>query len=174
MMMHSAAQQFDTMDPIHWETELVIAIVACASLAIAMAALVVFLSRPSHRLPKKNSVGRHGERSSRTIWHERINSVVARHAAGEIDREEAFAQLAAIAREYASEITGADVRTQTLTDISSLPQTTGNGQGLVLLRQTIGALYPPEFADAEHNHTARSTTVEQAGEWVSALVERWR
>ena len=54
------------------------------------------------------------------------------------------------------------------------PRTTGNQHGLTLLRQTIEALYPPEFADAERNHTAREATVEQAGEWVANLVERWR
>ena len=63
---------------------------------------------------------------------------------------------------------------QTLTDIEAAPRTTGNQHGLTLLRQTIEALYPPEFADAERNHTAREATVEQAGEWVANLVERWR
>ena len=53
-------------------------------------------------------------------------------------------------------------------------RSTGNQQGLTLLRQTIEALYPPEFADAERNHIARQATVEQAGEWVANLVERWR
>ena len=97
-----------------------------------------------------------------------------RPARGELEREEAFAQLAAIARDFASTATGTDVRNQTLTDIEETPRTTGNQQGLTLLRQTIEALYPPEFADAERNHIARQATVEQAGEWVANLVERWR
>ena len=75
---------------------------------------------------------------------------------------------------YVSTATGSDVRNQTLTDIEATPRTTGNQHGLTLLRQTIEALYPPEFADAERNHTAREATVEQAGEWVANLVERWR
>lgn len=66
------------------------------------------------------------------------------------------------------------MRNQTLTDIEETPRTTGNQQGLTLLRQTIEALYPPEFADAERNHIAGQATVEQAGEWVANLVERWR
>lgn len=77
-------------------------------------------------------------------------------------------------RDFASTATGTDVRNQTLTDIEETPRTTGNQQGLTLLRQTIEALYPPEFADAERNHIARQATVEQAGEWVANLVERWR
>ena len=77
-------------------------------------------------------------------------------------------------RDFVSTATGSDVRNQTLTDIEATPRTTGNQHGLTLLRQTIEALYPPEFADAERNHTAREATVEQAGEWVANLVERWR
>lgn len=111
---------------------------------------------------------------AKPVWHQRIDDVVSRHARGELEREEAFAQLAAIARDFASTATGTDVRNQTLTDIEETPRTTGNQQGLTLLRQTIEALYPPEFADAERNHIARQATVEQAGEWVANLVERWR
>ena len=118
-------------------------------------------------------------RTSRRIdghvdMHERINDVVDRHANGDLGREEAFALLASIARDFVSTATGSDVRNQTLTDIEATPRTTGNQHGLTLLRQTIEALYPPEFADAERNHTAREATVEQAGEWVANLVERWR
>ena len=118
--------------------------------------------------------GRHDALAGKTVWHQRIDDVVSRHARGELEREEAFAQLAAIARDFASTATGTDVRNQTLTDIEETPRTTGNQQGLTLLRQTIEALYPPEFADAERNHIARQATVEQAGEWVANLVERWR
>ena len=46
--------------------------------------------------------------------------------------------------------------------------------GFTLLRQTIAALYPPEFANAEFNAQAKDATVEQAADWVLNLVERWR
>ena len=67
-----------------------------------------------------------------------------------------------------------DIRNRTLADIDAAPRTTGNQEGITLLRQTIEALYPPEFADAANNGIAREATVEQAGEWVANLVERWR
>ena len=43
-----------------------------------------------------------------------------------------------------------------------------------MLRQTIAALYPPEFADERFNDSARQTDVEQAAQWVNRLVERWK
>lgn len=104
---------------------------------------------------EKANHGRHDAATGTSVWHERIDDVVARHAKGDLTRENAFALLAAIARDFASAATGSDVRSQTLTDIEATPRTTGNQHGLTLLRQTIEALYPPEFADAERNHTAR-------------------
>ena len=56
----------------------------------------------------------------------------------------------------------------------AMPGGSWSARRLTLLRQTIEALYPPEFADAERNHIARQATGEQAGEWVANLVERWR
>ena len=47
-------------------------------------------------------------------------------------------------------------------------------KGLDALKQTIGALYPPEFADDARNRIAQTTSVQQAAEWVANLVERWR
>lgn len=165
---------FDTMDPIHIETGLGIVIAVCLTIAMALVILVVWLSRPNRKPTKTANHGRHDAATSTSVWHERIDDVVARHAKGDLTRENAFALLAAIARDFASAATGSDVRSQTLTDIEATPRTTGNQHGLTLLRQTIEALYPPEFADAERNHTAREATVEQAGEWVANLVERWR
>ena len=156
---------FDTLDPIHIETGLGTVVAVCLILAVALVVLVVWLSKPTLKPTKKTNRGRHDASTGTSIWHERINDVVDRHANGDLGREEAFALLASIA---------SDVRNQTLTDIEATPRTTGNQHGLTLLRQTIEALYPPEFADAERNHTAREATVEQAGEWVANLVERWR
>lgn len=165
---------FNTLDPIHIETGLGIVVAVCLILAVALVVLVVWLSKPTLKPTKKTNRGRHDASTGTSIWHERITDVVDRHANGDLGREEAFALLASIARDFVSTATGSDARNQTLTDIEATPRTTGNQHGLTLLRQTIEALYPPEFADAERNHTAREATVEQAGEWVANLVERWR
>lgn len=112
--------------------------------------------------------------TDRALWRQRIDDIVTRHDRGEISREDAFAELAALSRDYVSTVTGVDIRNRTLADIDAAPRTTGNQEGITLLRQTIEALYPPEFADAANNGIAREATVEQAGEWVANLVERWR
>ena len=158
MMLFLAEDDLVIKDQIHLENGLAVVIAVCLLLAVVLVALVVWLARPSRKPAKIVNRGRHDALAGKTVWHQRID----------------FAQLAAIARDFASTATGTDVRNQTLTDIEETPRTTGNQQGLTLLRQTIEALYPPEFADAERNHIARQATVEQAGEWVANLVERWR
>ena len=169
MMLFLAEDDLVIKDQIHLENGLAVVIAVCLLLAVVLVALVGDV-KPAKIVNR----GRHDALAGKTVWHQRIDDVVSRHARGELEREEAFAQLAAIARDFASTATGTDVRNQTLTDIEETPRTTGNQQGLTLLRQTIEALYPPEFADAERNHIARQATVEQAGEWVANLVERWR
>ena len=174
MMLFLAEDDLVIKDQIHLENGLAVVIAVCLLLAVVLVALVVWLARPSRKPAKIVNRVSFDALAGKTVWHQRIDDVVSRHAQGELEREEAFAQLAAIARDFASTATGTDVRNQTLTDIEETPRTTGNQQGLTLLRQTIEALYPPEFADAERNHIARQATVEQAGEWVANLVERWR
>ena len=49
----------------------------------------------------------------------------------------------------------------------------GNRHGLDLLRQTIAALYPPEFADERFNAAAGEASVDEAAGWVATLIERW-
>ncbi len=164
-----------TKDQIHIETGLIATIVICLIMAAVLVALTVLLSRPSRKTSgKPSSRGRYDQAAGKSEWHQRIDAIVSSHESGRITRDEAFAQLAALARDYVSQSTGADISNHTLADIKSTPRTTGNQQRLTLLRRTIESLYPPEFADAEHNHTARETTVEQAGQWVANLVERWR
>ena len=67
-----------------------------------------------------------------------------------------------------------ELSSSTLTDLAYLNRTPANRQGLDALKQTIGALYPPEFADDARNRIAQTTSVQQAAEWVANLVERWR
>ena len=87
---------------------------------------------------------------------------------------EAFLRLAAVARDYASAVSGRDMSAQTLSDLHRGDRDARHRDGLNLLRQTIEALYPAEFADPQLNSAARQTDVRQAAEWVSTLVERWR
>ena len=86
--------------------------------------------------------------------------------------------LAAVARDFASQASSAELGSTTLQEIASRSAGSLAGDsgvhGFTLLRQTIAALYPPEFANAEFNAQAKDATVEQAADWVLNLVERWR
>lgn len=153
---------------------LVAAIVICLLLALVLTALSIVLSRPARRAKRVSRPGTHSEVSGKSAWHARIEDIVRRHAAGDLEREDAFTELAAVARDYASAASSDDLRSSTLTDIARVPRHPGNRHGLDMLRQTIEALYPPEFADAAANAQARDTSVEEAAGWVAMLVERWR
>ena len=145
-------------------TPLVVAIVACLLLAVGLIALIIMLSRPARKPRNSNA-------SSKAEWRARIDDVVARHESGALPRHEAFVELSVIARDFAGAASGKELSSSTLTDLAYLNRTPANRQGL---RQTIGALYPPEFADDARNRIAQTTSVQQAAEWVANLVERWR
>ncbi|RBP98413.1 hypothetical protein CRD60_00660 [Bifidobacterium aemilianum] len=141
--------------------------------AIILIFLLLVLSKPSHKTKEKTRTGLHSQGSRRDVWLKKINQVVEDFEAGSLTRDQAFTQLAQAARDFASTASGTDVSTQTLTELNQGPRGS-NRQGQDLLRQTIAALYPPEFADEQFNAAARETSVAQAAEWVSSLVERWR
>ena len=129
MMLFLAEDDLVIKDQIHLENGLAVVIAVCLLLAVVLVALVVWLARPSRKPAKIVNRGRHDALAGKTVWHQRIDDVVSRHAQGELEREEAFAQLAAIARDFASTATGTDVRNQTLTDIEETPRTTGGPAG---------------------------------------------
>ena len=153
---------------------LALALVCGVLIAVVAITLAVVLSRPRRTPAKDTARGAHSTAAGKSIWHARIDAVVSDHRNGVIDREEAFLRLAAIAREYASAVSGKDMSGYTLSDLHRERRDSRNRNGLNLLRQTIEALYPAEFADPTANSLARGVEVEQAAEWVSTLVERWR
>jgi len=148
-------------------------LVAFLLLAAALITGVALLSRPRRNRVRTRPHGAHNGAGDKAAWRARIDDVVARHADGALGREDAFAELATIARDFASEATGRDLASHTLTDIRVEPRDPSTRSGLDLLRMTIAALYPPEFADAAVNAHAREASVEEAAGWVSNLVERW-
>ncbi|KFI52758.1 hypothetical protein [Bifidobacterium biavatii] len=155
-------------------TPLLAVIIGCLVLAAALIALTVVLSRPRRVPANAPRRGNHMTGGDAAAWHARIDGIVARYEAKELTREQAFVELAETTRDFAGAATGRDMRASTLRDLSSLPRNAGDRQGLDLLRQTVAALYPPEFADAALNRHAASINVREAAGWVSNLVERWR
>ena len=166
----------DTPSPMLQEyvTPLMLVAVGCAGLAAALIIAVALLSRPARHKAVNIARGSHSALTNKAIWHARIDTIVESYEQGNIDRDEAFRRLAGVARDFASIGFHRNMSNHTLADLQDEPRLPSNRRGLDLLRQTIGALYPPEFADAHRNDQARETTVEQASAWVATLVERWR
>ncbi|WP_033521180.1 hypothetical protein [Bifidobacterium bohemicum] len=167
------AQPEQPMGTLPVPTVLIALLIVSVALTLAMIVLTIFLSRPRKRR-ESYSHGMHTDINARHEWLERVQRTVDRFSQGVITRDEAFAELARTARDYAGERTGKDLSTRTLTDLNRGDGADGDTKALALLRQTISALYPPEFADVTRNMQARDTTVAEAGEWVSKLIERWR
>ena len=154
-------------------TPLIVAAALAAVLAIALVAGAVLLSRPRRNRDKPQPRGAHLDDTVKTSWHRRIDDVVRRYHAEQIDRETAFIELAAICRGIASAHTGRDLHAHTLTDIRREPRNPSTRTGFDTLRMTIAALYPPEYADSAVDTYAREVSVDDAAGWASTLVERW-
>lgn len=145
---------------------------ALLAAAVALCLAAVLLGRPRRR--RQIRQGAHRPQAGRGEWLDAIDDIRSRFHEGQLDEDDAFAELAALARRFASDRLGRDVTNHTLAELDRLPRSRGGGRGVDLLRQTIRALYPPEFAEpAVHAGPARPTVDEAAG-WVSNLVERWR
>ncbi|NMM97458.1 hypothetical protein [Bifidobacterium olomucense] len=164
------------VDSLALSGSLIAVIAVCLLAAVVLIILTVLLGRPARRTQSNApSRGAHSGNASKNVWRARIDDVVNRHAAGELERAEAFAELAAIARQFASSASGRQFESSTLTDLTYLTRTPANRQSLDTLKQTISALYPPEFADDDSFHRqSGEVSVQQAAQWVSNLVERWR
>ena len=146
----------------------VLAAAGFAMLAAVLAALGILLARERG---KRVDRGGHARPAvDRDAWMERLDDVVARSARGDLADNEAMRELALIARGYASERLGRDLGAHTLADLRGERRV----DGLDLLRATVSALYPPEFADPRSNAQAQDATVEQAAGWVRMMIERWR
>ena len=138
-------------------------------LALALAGAAILLPRF-----RRQQEGHPIQESSDSLdaWRQRIDQVVAQYDKGHLDRDQAMTALAAIARGFASRSWNSDMKSKTLAEIQAQPRTPSTRQGLDLLRQTIDALYPPEFA-LPKDSKGTDATVNQAAEWVRDLIERW-
>ncbi|KAA8830278.1 hypothetical protein [Bifidobacterium tissieri] len=171
MIMMMAAKGFSplaTTDITPYVTTMLVLIVV----AVALAALAIVTSRTRSRT--SSTAGAHRSLSDKSEWLAEIEDVRFRFQTGEIGADDAFSELAGIARRFASDRLDRDVTNHTLAELHAVPRSRSNGKGLDLLRQTISALYPPEFADTTTQSHAGTVSVDEAAGWVSNLVERWR
>jgi hypothetical protein len=145
-------------------------LILCLVLATVLILLAYYLSRP--RKITMRPVSSHSSEAQSNPWRIRVNEIVASYDQQNISKEEAFWALAQTARDFASEASGRNMTSHTLLDLNLETQHVQR-RGLDLLRQTIAALYPPEFADAMINAQARETSVDEASGWVLNLIDRW-
>ena len=138
-------------------------------LALALAGAAILLPR-FHRQQEEHPI--QASSDSLNAWRQRIDQVVAQYDKGHLNRDQAMTALATIARGFASRSWNSDMKSKTLAEIQAQPRTPSTRQGLDLLRQTIDALYPPEFALPKDSE-GTDATVNQAAEWVRELIERW-
>ena len=159
--------------PLDYATGLSVVMLACLATMAGLIVTVVVLSRPRRNREDQTAHGSHSTLTNKAVWQARIDEIVSEYNGGSLQRDEAFSRLASVARDFASVGFHRNMSTQTLTDLNREPRATGNRHGLDLLKQTIAALYPPEFADERFNSAASQATVEEAAGWVATLVERW-
>ncbi|PKV09513.1 hypothetical protein [Bifidobacterium asteroides] len=161
--------QIQIMPAMTQPTWLLALTVTAIILALALAGAAILLPkfrRQQEEHPIKASS------DSLNAWRQRIDQVVAQYDKGHLNRDQAMTALAAIARGFASRSWNSDMKSKTLAEIQAQPRTPSTRQGLDLLRQTIDALYPPEFALSKDSE-GTDTTVNQAADWVRELIERW-
>lgn len=155
---------------------------------LALMALVLYIAffprTGKNATPRRSADARHSVDSDARSWHERVAAIAQAHHDGAIGDDEAYLALAKLSREYASmrmlthhvstAQTGSAVTSSTLADMRRASWPPQCKDGVQALRQTIAALYPPEFADPATDSHAAAATVDQACDWVDALIERWR
>lgn len=144
----------------------------CLVTALTLCLLIAFLSKPKKKKlppPTESRI-----LTDKDKWKHRIAEVVNSYENGHYNQAQSMEQLAEIVRSFASQATGTDLTTLTLAELNQQPRTNDNREQLDLLRQTISALYPPEFANPKINKQAQEAQVSEAAHWVSTFVERWQ
>ena len=173
MLVNQMAAGLKPLGTLNYSTGLILVIIAGLTMAAGLIASIIVLSRPRRGGDENTSHGSHSTLTNKAVWQARINEIVNEFNAGSLQRDEAFSRLATVARDFASVGFHRNMSTHTLTDITSEPRATRDRHGLDLLKQTIAALYPPEFADERFNAAASQATVDEAAGWVATLIERW-
>lgn len=168
------AEKFDKTPSEEVSENLLFAILAVSGAFFILFAIAsIFLFR-AKRGKIALSKAAHVKNAESDIWREKVKTIQKKHENGVLTDEEAYSTLARIAREYASARLRRDITGKTLADIRTDSQTGSAAKGPALLRQTIEALYPAEFASPEINMQAQEASIPKACGWILNLMERWR
>lgn len=164
------------IQPVLNDTPMLIGFISGSVIVFALAILALVYSYRKIQNHLTNTATDNTSRNPntyRTIWRQRIEQIVKQYHQHNLSYDESCTQLAAVAREYVSVLAGDNIQSHTLGELSSLRHTWSNTRGADMIRQTIAALYPTEFADPQSNQQAQETSVDQAAQWVLVLLESW-
>ena len=100
MTLHLSETDLKPLGLIDLQMPLIVTLVICLVLAAMTVAAAIWLSRPGRKAARRQPRGRHDELTDRALWRQRIDDIVTRHDRGEISREDACAELAALSRDY--------------------------------------------------------------------------
>jgi hypothetical protein len=150
-----------------------LAVVLLIAAVVLLVAGLLLLRRRSSLPDRRTGSVRHGSHSNKPddAWHADLEQIRSDYHAGTASETQTYARLSALARDFASDRLGADFSSSTLLDLNRRHQI-GSKEQFQRLRQTIAALYPPEFAP-DTNPQAHLASVDQAADWVADLLERW-
>ncbi|MBR4399457.1 MAG: hypothetical protein IKT06_00790 [Aeriscardovia sp.] len=147
------------------------ALMALGIIALLLTIAVIALPLLIPPKAKKDASGRHSEKKDASEWVEKVEEIKREYSQGELGEADAYASLSRLAREFVSEEMDLNLYSKTLRDLEWSP--VSNRKRYELFRQTISALYPPEYANAESDRAADEATVESAANWVEDLISRW-
>lgn len=172
---HTIAATFDqTPSTAFASTPLIIGLIIALVLCIAFIIAAIIFFMPARDKAQRTRVSVHNDDST---YKKQVREIEDSYTRGDITQQDTFRELASIARHFASDRLGVDVTAHTLSDIAQSSKLQSSrrtdAHGIDLLRSTIEALYPPEFAYAATQSQNSHVTVLEACRWVTALIERW-
>ncbi|MBQ1286881.1 MAG: hypothetical protein IIY17_02745 [Aeriscardovia sp.] len=146
-------------------------LMAVGIIALILTAAIIVLPLIIPPKAKKEAQGRHSEQKDASEWIEKVEDVKKAYEEGDLEEVDAYARLAQLARGFVSEEMDLNLYSKTLHDLEWAP--VSNRRRYEMFRQTISALYPPEYADSQVDRAADEATVESAANWVEDLISRW-
>ena len=106
---------------------------ACFIALLILIVAIVIMSRPRRAKRVAAPRGSHNALAPVSQWKSRVHDIVERNGAGKLSREDAFVELAAVARDFASQASSAELGPTTLQEIASRSAGSLAGDSLSLI-----------------------------------------
>jgi hypothetical protein len=137
-----------------------------AIIALGIATWVIFnlVSQTRERLLKKKRDQAPNRQKLRDLFMKVLDDIEEKYKNKELGDEDAYYEVSKVLRQYASEKTGNNLKSFTLTEIAATP-------GLGTLEEVVSDLYNAEFFDQKNN--PKPPTPLEAIEWGRSLIKRW-